>query len=144
MIYFIVNLWYFLYLLHPPACDFCCTFALTSIEIWPYKTRPTTFLMLKHVKFGEHIVFIRPKFYKKYAHYKISSQDKVLTHRFFFFFLPIMKFNPCCFGINLSRDDILFPRKRVNSKIDLSIDRDRFIPGWISSWSKLSRVTHFN
>lgn len=78
----------FLYFLHPHACDFSCNFALASIVIWSFNARLPTFLI--HVKVWKHIVFICPKFYKRYAHYKMSFRDKVFTR--FFVFYHIVKF----------------------------------------------------
>ena len=65
--------------------------------------------------------YIRQKL-KKHARFKISSRDEVFT-RLIFFFHPRMKFH---LGKNVQRH--------------LTIDRDDFIPGRVSSWDEISRV----
>ena len=55
-------------------------------------------------------------------------------------FIPVfrsgIKSHPCL----SSRDQISSRQKRVNSKRHFTIDRDDFIPGWVSTRDEISRV----
>ena len=122
-------------------CLFCCccphSFAFgTSLFI----KRPTfhyilTLITFKHINFGKHIWIHTSKLIKNMLILKFHPRMRCL-HVFFSFFHPGMKSHPCL----SSQDEIWSRLKCVNSKIHLTIDRDDFILGRVSSQDEISRV----
>ena len=98
--------------------------------------------MFKHVNFGKHIWLHTSKIKKKHAHFKISFRDEVFTRLFCLFFIPGWNFIPAFLTeMSSSRDQISSRQKRVNRKRHLTINRDDFIPGRVSSLDEISRVS---